>query len=287
MKRILITGADSYIGTSFEKWMAQYDVNDFEKSYEIDTVDTRNAEWKKKDFSGYDVVFHVAGIAHVRERKAIKKLYYDVNYKLTVDIAKKAKKEGVKQFIFLSSMSVYGIEDGVINKETIPRPNSYYGKSKLLAEKAILKIASNDFYTAIVRPPMVYGKKCKGNYAKLSKFASMTVIFSAINNYRSMIYIDNLSEFIKYIIDTTSKGVFFPQNKEYVSVNRIIRLIAEEKNRKIYMTKIFNLPIKLLSKKVKIFKKIFGTLIYSKIMSNYDVDYSIVGFEESIKLTES
>ena len=61
MKRILITGADSYIGTSVEKWLKR---SEFSGMYQVDTVDMRGEGWKQKDFSGYDTVFHVAGIAH-------------------------------------------------------------------------------------------------------------------------------------------------------------------------------------------------------------------------------
>ena len=130
MKKILITGAGSYIGTSFENYMGQWS-----DEYSVDTVDMIDGSWRKKDFSGYDVVFHVAGIAHIKETKDNAELYYKVNRDMVIETAKKAKTEGVKHFVFLSSMSVYGMETGVITKDTEPNPNTNYGKSKLMAEK--------------------------------------------------------------------------------------------------------------------------------------------------------
>ena len=113
MKKILITGANSYIGVSFENYMKQW-----ADEYSVDTVDMIDGTWREKDFGGYDAVFQVAGIAHKKETKENFELYYKVNRDLAIETAKKAKKDGVKQFIFLSSMSVYGMDTGVITNET-------------------------------------------------------------------------------------------------------------------------------------------------------------------------
>ena len=153
MKRILITGANSYIGTSFEKWLQQWP-----DKYYVNTIDMIDGSWRQKSFTGYDVVFHVAGIAHVKETKKNKELYYRVNRDLTYETATKARAEGVKHFIFLSSMSVYGIENGVINRNTLLNPTTNYGKSKLQAEKLIQPLNDDSFKVVILRPPMVYGK---------------------------------------------------------------------------------------------------------------------------------
>ena len=162
MKKILVTGENSYIGTSFVDYMSQYS-----EEYLVETISVRGNEWKEKDFSKYDVIYHVAGIAHQKETKENKQLYYDVNYTLTKEVAKKAKKEGVRQFIFLSSMSVYGISNGKITKVSIPSPKSAYGDSKYKAEEYLIKIENQKFKISLVRPPMVYGKNSKGNYGTL------------------------------------------------------------------------------------------------------------------------
>ena len=276
MKRILITGANSYIGSSFEEWLKKY-LDD----YSVDTLGTKDEEWRKKDFSGYDAVFHVAGIAHVDVKKATeetKELYYKINRDLTIEIAKKAKEEGVSQFIFMSSIIVYGDsapigQKKVITKETIPIPSNYYGDSKLQAEKGILPMQSEDFNVVVLRPPMIYGKGSKGNYQKLAKLAKVCPIFPDVNNERSMLHIDNLCEFVRLMIDNKEKGLFFPQNEEYVKTSGMVELIAEVHGKKIKMTRIFNPVLRVISSKIKFINKVFGNLVYDKIISEYKSHY--------------
>jgi len=279
MKKILIAGKDSYIGTSFEKWL----IREPDK-YKVDTIDMRNDSWKKKDFSGFDVIFYVAGIVHVKESKKNRTLFYKVNRDLVLETAQKAKKEGVKQFIFLSTMNVYGIEKGVIYNSTLTKPKNAYGKSKLEAEEAINKLRDDSFIVSILRPPMVYGKGCKGNYQRLVRLALTTPIFPKINNKRSMIYIDNLLEFIKVLIDSNRGGLFFPQNAEYVNTSEMVRLIAKAHGKCVIMTKLFNPIIKVLN--LSTINKVFGDLVYDMSMSDYESNYRVCSFVESIKKTE-
>jgi len=280
MKKILITGANSYIGTSLEKWLKKY------PDYYIDTLDMRYDLWKEKDFSKYDVVFHVAGIAHVKETSKNQDLYYKVNKDLAYETARKAKGEGVGQFIFLSSMSVYGIENGVIDKDTPLNPNTAYGKSKLEAEELIKKLEDESFIIAILRPPMVYGKGCRGNYPRLAGLALKTPIFPKVDNKRSMIYIDNLSEFVKQLIDNQSGGLFFPQNNEYVTTSKMVELIAQIHGKRIWLTKLFN-PLIDLMKRNNTVNKLFGDLVYKEGLINNNQHNGFINFEESIKLTEN
>ena len=279
MKKILITGANSYIGTSLEKWLERYP-----DKYSVDTVNMRDDTWKNRDFSKYDVMFHVAGIAHVKEIRENSDLYYNVNRDLTFETAQKAKAESVKQFIFLSSMSVYGIENGVIDESTTLNPNSNYGKSKLQAEELIETLKEATFNIAVVRPPMIYGKGCKGNYPRLAKLALKVPFFPDIKNKRSMIYIDNLCEFVRLLIDDCSSGLFFPQNEEYVCTSEMVKMIAEVHGKKIWMTKLFNPLLSLL--KISTINKVFGDLVNEKRMSEYKDSYYIYDFKTSISLTE-
>ncbi|APM40302.1 NAD-dependent epimerase/dehydratase family protein [Clostridium kluyveri] len=279
MKKILISGANSYIGTSFENYVKQW-----ANEYEVDTVDMVDENWNNKSFLGYDTVFHVAGIAHIKETKENAPLYYKVNRDLVYEVAKKVKEEGVKQFIFLSSMSVYGMETGVINRDTVPAPKSDYGKSKLQAEELISPLQDSMFNIAILRPPMIYGKGCKGNYVKLERFALKSPIFPDIKNKRSMIYIDNLCEFVKLLIDDYSGGLFFPQNGEYVCTSEMVKLICETHGKKIRVTKLFNLLLRLI--KNSTVNKVFGDLIYEKKISKYSNRYVVYDFQTSIRLTE-
>ena len=283
MKKVLITGANSYIGTSFEKYIAENGVD-----FEIDTLDLLNPDWRKYSFSGYDSIFHVAGIAHFSKDESKKDLYYKVNTELTEEVAKIAKKQGVNQFIFMSSIIVYGDSTSgkrIITKQTKPNPTDFYGDSKWQAEQKLNKLSDKTFKVLIIRPPMIYGKGSKGNYPKLSKLAKKTPIFPKISNSRSMLYIENLCEFVNQVVDLELNGLFFPQNSEYVNTSELVKLIAEVHGKKIYFTKMFNPVIKLLFHFDTV-KKVFGNLVYEQEMSRYAFEYQVIDFEESIKNTE-
>ncbi len=217
MKRVLITGAGSYIGTAVEKHLIAH-------HYQVDTTDMVDGSWRSKDFSEYDTVYHVAGIAHAdtghvsEERKA---LYYKVNTDLTAETAQKAKADGVKQFIFMSSAIVYGDSAPIGRSKRIvsadeAHPANFYGDSKYQAEKKILALQDDTFNVVILRPPMIYGKDSKGNYPVLAKFAQKLPVFPVVKNERSMLYIENLCEFVRLMIANDEKGIFHPQNAEYL-----------------------------------------------------------------------
>lgn len=285
MKRVLITGKNSYVGNSLGKWLENYP-----EKYIVEKISLRNDSWKKKNFSEYDVIVHVAGIAHVSSDPKMEEKYYKVNRDLTIEVAMKAKSEGVRQFIFVSSIIVYGDSTQnkkVINRDTVPRPSNFYGDSKLQAEEGIKPLESPDFKIVIARPPMIYGKDSKGNYPKLSKVAQKLPIFPDIDNIRSMIHIDNLCEFFRLMIDNEESGLFFPQNKEYVKTSELVRLIAEVHGRKIKLVRIFNPILKIVGNKFHLINKVFGNLVYDKTISEYKEDYRIWDMKKTIELTES
>ena len=289
MKKVLITGKNSYVGTSFKKWASTF-INDLD----IHEISLRDSNWHQEDFSSFDVIFHVAGIAHSDTSDVCEETvarYYQINSELTYEVAKKAKDENVKQFIFMSSMIVYG-ESGrfderkMITHDTIPNPANFYGNSKLQGELKLKTLISNEFKVAIVRPPMIYGPNSKGNYPKLSKLAQTLPIFPQVTNERSMLYIENLCQFIYFLILEEDKGTFFPQNKTYVCTSDLVLKIAEVYKKKIKLTSVFNPIIRKLSKKQPIIHKIFGNFTYDLAMSNYKYDYRTTNFDESIKKTE-
>lgn len=280
MKSILITGANSYIGTSFEKWVAQWP-----DEYTVDTVDMIGDGWKEKSFTGYDVVFHVAGIAHVKETKKNRALYFKINRDLACETAQKAKAEGVRHFIFLSSMSVYGLEKGIIHADTLPAPKTAYGKSKYEAEGLMNDLSDESFIVSILRPPMVYGRGCKGNYPRLARLVLKMPFFPNIENRRSMIYIDNLSQFVMQLIDDPRDGLLFPQNLEYVNTMEMARYIAEAHNKTIKKTRAFNTLLNTLN--IGMVNKVFGSLTYDMSMSEQEKKYTVCNFGESIIHTEA
>lgn len=289
MKKILITGAGSYIGTSFANYIQQ----NFPEDYIVDTVDMLGP-WQETDFSGYDSVFHVAGIAHSDSGKISpekEKLYYAVNTDLTVQTAQKAKDEDVKQFVFMSSAIVYGDSAPIGKKKHITRitpvaPTNCYGDSKVQAEKGILPLSDDDFRVVILRPPMIYGKGSKGNYPVLSKIACKMPLFPAVDNSRSMLYIGNLCEFVRLMVENNEKGIFWPQNEEYSNTSQLVKMIAAAHGKKMILLKGFGWALKLMSHVTGLVNKAFGNLTYDSGMSHYPQPYCRYSLAESIEKTE-
>lgn len=286
MKRVLITGANSFVGTNIEKWLDE-SFDGPEKLFKVDTVDTMNDAWKQADFSKYDVVFHVAGIAHVDPKPEMAPLYYKVNRDLAIEVAKWAKEHGVRQFIYMSSRIVYraskSMKGNVTTKETEPDPNDFYGDSKLQAEKGLQALDCDTFKVAILRPPMIYGPGNKGNMPRLAWLATKTPVFPAWHNKRSMLHVNNLAEFVKQLIQREMSGTFFPQNAVYADTVEIVRQFAKEHGHKIWISRIFNPLVWLGSFFLPAIPKMFADSYYEKDMCEYDFDYQVISFEESLK----
>ncbi len=294
-KNVLITGANSFIGTSFEKWANA----NYPNELDIDTVDTIDGSWEKADFSKYDVVYHVAGIAHADVGKVSdeqKQLYYKINTDLAVNVAQKAKSSGVGQFVLMSSMIIYGESAGlgkqkIITNDTVPSPANFYGDSKWQADKAINKMNGDGFSVAVIRPPMIYGKGSKGNYPMLAKLAKKLPIFPNIKNQRSMLHIDNLCEFLCQLMLSGRSGVFFPQNESYVGTCCMVKKIALTGEHNILITKVLN-PFVVLAGHIPgkisgLVNKAFGNMTYDLSMSEYEgFDYRVADLDESIRRTE-
>jgi len=294
MKKVLITGANSYIGMSFEKYAQEH----YPQDLSIDTVDMIDGSWRQKDFSPYDIIFHVAGIAHAdvgNVDDATKAKYYAINTDLAIETAKKAKSEEVKLFVFMSSAIVYGDsapygEKKVITASTEPSPANFYGDSKWQADKGVRELMSSSFTVTVLRPPMIYGKGSKGNYPTLASMAKKLPIFPDVKNERSMLYIENLCEFLCQIMIRGEGGVFFPQNAEYTRTSDMVRMIGEASGHKVRVSKAWNWVVGLASKmpgKVSgLANKAFGNMSYDQSMSRYDFKYQVVDLKTSIARTE-
>ena len=282
MKRILITGAGSYVGESVRKYILSTS-----SEFQIDAVDTMEDNWKKADYSQYDVVYHVAGIAHVNADPKMEALYYKVNRDLTIEVAKHAKAAGVKQFIFMSSQIVFhesqSLKSEVLTADTKENPNGFYGDSKLQAEKGLHELECDAFKVCILRPPMIYGPNSKGNFPRLVKLAQKTPLFPAWHNKRSMLYIDNLAEFVKQAILRELSGTFYPQNRELADTVEIIRYFAKANGNKVWITRLLNPFVWMGSFILQPINKMFATYYYAPEMSKMDFDYQLVSFEESLK----
>ena len=283
MKKILITGAGSYVGESVRRYILSTS-----SDFQIDAVDTMGDNWKKADYSQYDVVYHVAGIAHVNADPKMEALYYKVNRDLTIEVAKHAKAAGVKQFIFMSSQIVFhesqSLKTEVLTAQTKENPNGFYGDSKLQAELGIKPLEDENFKVCILRPCMIYGPNAKGNFPRLAKLPCKTPIFPCWHNKRSMLYIDNLAEFVKQAVLRELSGTYYPQNRELADTVEIIRFFAKAAGHKVWITRLLNPFVWLGSFVLQPINKMFATYYYAPEMSKMDFDYQLVSFEESLKL---
>lgn len=285
--KVLVTGKNSYAGTQFANRI--YELN---KGWKIDFVSVRDNAWEQKDFSLYDAIYHVAGIVHKKESAENKDLYYKVNRDLTYQLALKAKNEGVKSFVFLSTMAVYGLigkigEDTIISKETELAPTSNYGKSKLEAEEILQELQSSYFNISILRIPMIYGPNCPGNYSSLSKLARKIPVFPKIDNKRSMIFVDHLSDIVAHIIEKKLLGVFLIKNPEDVNTVEIVSVIGKYYGNRIYKSSLLGIILLKFGNKFTNLRKMFGNIIFEDQSSEIvNFQYNSISFIDSIILSE-
>lgn len=277
MIKVLITGANSFVGTNVEKWL----MREPDKFY-VETLDIKDPSWRFFDFSTFDVVFHVAGIAHVSTKKSMRNLYFEVNRDLSIETATKAKKAGVKQFIFMSSMIVYNSKETRITHDTKPNPDNFYGMSKLQAEEGIISMQSKDFNVCILRPPMIYGHDSRGNFLRLINFAGKMPVFPLYRNIRSALFIDNLSMYIRLYILQSQRGICFPQNEEYFATSDLVEEIRKILGKTTHFTRVFN-PFILISQRfIRTVNKLFSNYYYYPIDR---VDFVRIKFVDSLEMT--
>lgn len=266
MKKILIIGASSYIGNAFEKYIMNKYALHKEKQLEdgliIDKVHASNGDWKNINYEKYEVVIILAAVVHQKETDDMAELYQKVNCDMPIEIAKKAKKAGVKQLVFVSTAAVYGSSVVHITKDTVPNPDTMYGKSKLEAENKLKQMDADEFRVAIIRPPMVYGQDCKGNYTRLVKLATYNPVYPKIHNKRSMIHIDNLCIYIEDIIQNGSSGTFFPQDEAYADTIMIVKRIRENQGKVTFLVPGTAWLVKVAMKRVGVLRKMFGDWYY-------------------------
>lgn len=298
-KKVLITGTGSYIGETFRAYAAEH----YPDNFMIDAVDMIDPAWRDNDFSEYDIVYHVAGIAHAdmgNVSDEVKEKYYAVNTDLAIEVAEKAKADGVKEFVFMSSMIVYGESalyglKKVVDEHTIPSPANFYGDSKLQADVGVRELVDENFKVIVLRPPMIYGRGSKGNYPILAKLAKKLSVFPGVENERSMLYIENLCEFLCQVMLVKkleqNAVVLIPQNAEWTKTGDMVEEIAGVSGRKVHRLGILNSAV-LVGSKVPgkiggLVNKAFGNSCYAHSISVYpEIEYQKVGLRESIYRTE-
>lgn len=284
MKKILVVGKGGFVSNSFVRYMDK-----FEAGYQITVISSMNHEWEQHDFTGFDAVYNASGLAHANAKDGNDELYYEVNGRLPGEIAIKAKAEGVPVYITMSSQIIYGDISGISKKQIIsadtkPIPDGIYGKSKIMGEESVLKLADDSFRVAIIRPPMIYSENAPENFERLCKFAIKSPIFPNLYNEQSMIYADNLCELIRLIIENKAGGIYFPQEPEYIHTSKLVKDISKAAGKRMLVTKIFNPMLKLVSGKIRFVRKAFGSLVYDKKLSgHFDWKYCVVPYEETVR----
>lgn len=268
MNKLLITGSNGFIG--------KYFINKYKKKYDMQTFSFLNNRFDLLDLKTVDVVIHLSALVHKMSKTSASE-YERVNVMQTLQLANKAKESGVKQFIFMSTVKVYGEEtDRRYTEDTICNPEDEYGKSKLKAENELINLGTDDFKISIIRTPIVYGYGVKANIKNLMNLVNEISIlpFGKIQNNRSMVYIGNLCHLIDEIISQFQKGIFLASDDESLSTTRFIELIAKNLAKKVYLIKIplFESFLKLL--KASFHKRLYGSL---------EVDNNIT--KEKLKLT--
>lgn len=270
--KVILTGKNSYIGNKTCELLKSF-------GHEAQCISVRNGI-DGLDLKGVDAVVHCAAIVHNNKENVSK--FYRVNYELTSELAELAMDSGVKHFVYLSTMAVYGDEAGEISKTTAVKPSTPYSKSKHKAEKAIMRLSSEEFKVCVLRPPMVYGEGCPGNYARLRKFAKWSFVVPDTQNVKSLLYVGNLANFICEVIEEGFKGIFNIMDGDYSSTADLVTLIGEANGKKIFKSGLLGKVLKLFLK-VPTVRKAFGTLYYDETTA-VKLDY--YSQREAIYLTE-
>ncbi len=261
MKRVLIAGANSFLGDNTREYLERY------SDYCVDVLDMTNPKWRETMFSQYDVVFNVCAIVH-RPNEKNKSLYFEVNRDLAFEIASLAKKSGVKQFIQTSTNGVFGIDVGIMTVESLYNPKTLYETSKYEADCLLETLRDETFNVCIIRPPLMYGNGCKGNFPKLEEFALTKSFFPSLKNKKDFIYIENMADFVKFAIDNNLNEICYPRDPVVASTSQLVELIAKLNNHKMRLISFFNPFIKLIYKTSHSLRVVFGDCYFEGVTSS-------------------
>ncbi len=279
MNKILLTGSSGFIGTYF--------IYKYSTQYNMKTFSFLNESLDNLDLDSIDTVLHLSALVHQMGGASTNE-YERVNVTQSLELAKKASSNGVRHFVFMSSVKVYGEEnDKAYREDTECNPQDDYGKSKLKAENELLKLENSDFKISIIRTPIVYGYGVKANIENLISLITKVPVlpFDNINNKRSMVYIGNLCHLVDVIIEKKQSGVFLAADDKPLSTTKLIKLIAQELDKKVYLLNISFFPWLLKKIKLSFHKRLYGSLEVDNTLTkeklNLTNPYSV---EEGIKL---
>jgi UDP-glucose 4-epimerase len=277
--KLLITGSNGFIGSYF--------ITKYRDKYKIKTFSFLNDDIGSLECFGVDAVIHLSALVHQMGGASASE-YERVNVTQTLQLAKEAKEKGVRQFVFMSTVKVYGEEADIIYSEnTICKPEDGYGKSKLKAERELLKLEDENFKVSLIRTPIVYGYGVKANIKSLVNLVNKIPLlpFGSIKNKRSMVYVGNLCHLVDEVIKQNKSGIFLASDNESLSTTRLIELIAQGLGKKVYLVRVpfFETILKLF--KPSFHKRLYGSLEVNssttKEKLNLENPYSV---KDAIKL---
>lgn len=276
---ILLTGSNGFIGSYFK--------DHYSNEYKIETFSFLNDDLADLNLTQIDSIVHLSALVH-QMGGASKEEYKSVNVNQTLELAKKAKESGVKHFIFMSTVKVYGEESDIVYSENTPcNPQDEYGKSKLEAEKALQKLEDNTFKVSIIRTPIVYGKGVKANILNLINLVKKVPVlpFAHIENKRSIVYVGNLCAIIDRIIKVGKSGIFLASDDRALSTSEFVELIALALNKKIFLVSLPFFPQLLEKIKPSFYKRLYKSLEVDNTFTKKELGFSNThSVEEGIEL---
>lgn len=273
--KLLLTGSSGFIGSYFQ--------SNYGDKCDIETFSFLKDDFDSLDLTQVDTVIHLSALVH-QMGGAAKEKYTKVNVDNTLALAQKAKQSGVKQFVFISSVKVYGEEtDTPYTEVTKCEPQDDYGKSKLAAENLLMEMEDNNFIVSILRTPIVYGKGVKANILNLVKLVDKVPIlpFGSISNRRSMVYIGNLCDMIERLYECKISGTFLAGDDQPVSTTGLIEIIAKVRNRQVVL---LNIP--LFPQLLKTVKPSFYKRLYESLEVDNHWTKKVLGFENKVSTEE-
>ena len=259
--KILLTGATGFLGTHlFKHISSQHKVSIITRRHTNGFINAFNNHIiesfsENTDFSkvtkNIDCVVHIAARAHVLNETSSDSLclYRNVNTEATIRLARQAAEDGVKRFIFISTIGVNGTMNNfpftAFDEEN---PLDNYAISKYEAESGLRQVANKTgMEIVIIRPPLVYGKNAPGNFGTLLKVAekNLPLPLGAINNQRSFVAIDNLVDLITTCIDhpDAANQTFLVSDDEDISTSNLLKKLTLAAGKKPWLLPV---PVSLL-----------------------------------------
>lgn len=277
MQNIIVTGANGKLSCKAADWLKGKNV------FGVEQLSLRG-DWQNHDFADTYGIVHIAGITP--QNAKAESDYKKINYELTRELANKAKTDGVKQFVFISSMAVYGACQSIDPKKNIDEntpcsPNSDYGKSKLKAEEYLKGLRDENFRVCIIRVPSIFDGE-KNEYIEQYKYLAdkLPVIPKCfINNYKSFIHSDNLCELIYLAIEADFDGIICPHDGK-ISAFDICSAIYPKKPK----SRVFGLAVELFLKNNPRISDYYGAICYSENLTDvFDGKYRVTDSLNAIR----